>query len=56
MTTDRNDDPTDSIIAGIERMLAESRAIDTKKALAGITARRLPPKARKHSVFHKSYR
>jgi hypothetical protein len=45
-----------SIIAGIERMLAESRSIDTRAALEGITARRLPPRSRRHSVRHKAIR
>lgn len=56
MTTTPPPDPTAGLIAAVERMLAESRAIDTKKAMEGITARRLPPKARRHSVFHRAIR
>jgi hypothetical protein len=55
MTTD-TPDPTAGIIAAVDRMLVESRAIDTKKSLEGIKSRRLPPRPRKHSVSHKSYR
>lgn len=44
------------IMESTARMIAESRAIDTRKSLEGIKSRRLPPRARKHSVFHKSYR
>jgi hypothetical protein len=40
MTTTDAPDPTAGIIAAVERMLAESRAIDTKKALEGIRADR----------------
>lgn len=62
--TNPTPDPTDAIIAGtddaiqraMQRMLAEYAAIDPKESLKGIKSRRLPPRARKHSVFHRSYR
>lgn len=58
MTTTPNDtpDPTAGIIAGIERMLAESRAIDTKKALEGIKANRNIRRNHRHSVKHRAFR
>lgn len=47
---------TDPIREAMNRRLAEYAKIDPRKSLEGIKSRRLPPKERKHSVRHKSYR
>lgn len=49
-------DPTAGIIAAVERMLAESRAIDTKRALEGIKANRSIRRNHRHSVKHRAFR
>lgn len=58
MTNDheRDIESQHAIIAATQRLIDASRAIDTKKSLEGIKSRRFPPRNRKHSVSHKSYR
>lgn len=46
---------TDSMIAGIERMIAESRAIDTRAALQGISPNRDIRRTHTHSRRHRAY-